>query len=77
MDIEKTIKELVANQLNQKSENIKAENEFLKDLKADSLDVVELIMSFEEQFDIQIADEDAEKMLTVQNAVDYIKKKKS
>ena len=77
MDIEKTIKELVANQLNQKLENIQAENEFVKDLKADSLDVVELIMSFEEQFDIQIADEDAEKILTVQNAVDYIKKKKS
>ena len=77
MDIQKKVMELIVEQLNLKSEDIKAEHEFVKDLKADSLDVVELIMSLEEKFDIQIPDEKAEKMTTVQNIIDYIKKKKS
>ena len=77
MDIQKQVMDLIAKQLNLKSEDIKTEYEFVKDLKADSLDVVELVMSLEEQFDIQIPDEEAEKMTTVQNIIDYIKKKKS
>ena len=77
MDIQKQVVDLIAKQLNLKSEDVKTEYEFVKDLKADSLDVVELVMSLEEQFDIQIPDEEAEKMTTVQNIIDYIKKKKS
>ena len=77
MDIQKTVMDLIAEQLNIKSENIKPKNDFIKDLKADSLDVVELIMSLEEKFDIQIPDEEAEKMSTVQHIIDYIQKQKS
>ncbi len=77
MDIQKTVLELTAEQLNLKPADIQPESEFVKDLKADSLDVVELIMSLEEKFDIQIPDTEAEKMQTVKNFIDYIQKQKS
>lgn len=77
MDIQKEVIDLITEQLNLKAEDIKLENEFIKDLKADSLDVVELVMSVEEKFDIQIPDEEAEKMYTVQSVIDYIKKNKT
>lgn len=55
-------------------EKVTAESSFVADLGADSLDTVELVMAFEEEFAIEIPDEDAEKIATVQDAVDYIKK---
>lgn len=76
MDIEQKIKELIAKQLDQKLEDIQPNSNLIQDLKADSLDIVELVMSFEETFNIEIADEEAEKMLTVANIVNYIKKHK-
>ena len=76
MDIQQTVINMIAEQLNLKAENIKPENEFIKDLKADSLDIVELVMSVEEKFDIQIPDEEAEKMQTVKHFINYIQKQK-
>jgi acyl carrier protein len=58
------------------TEEIHRECDFVNDLGADSLDTVELIMSFEEKFDIEISDEDAEKVRTVQNVVDYLEGRK-
>lgn len=66
------VKELVASELKVKLDEIKPESDFTKDLNADSLDVVEFIMSLEEKFDIKIPDEDAEKIKTVQDVVNYI-----
>ena len=77
MDTQKEVTDIIAQQLSLKIEDIKPQSEFIKDLKADSLDIVELIMSFEEKFNIQIPDEDAEKIQTVQNAVEYINKQKA
>ena len=67
-----TIIQHIADQLNIKSEEIKLENEFIKDLKADSLDIVELVMNLEDHFNLQIPDEEAEKLVTVKNVIDYI-----
>ena len=64
--------EAVINQRIQKEEDIKTESKFVDDLGADSLDLVELIMSFEDKFSIEISDEDAEKIVTVKDALDYI-----
>ena len=64
--------QLIADQLNIKPEDIKLENEFIKDLKADSLDVVELIMNLEDHFNLQIPDEEAEKLVTVKDVIDYV-----
>lgn len=66
------IKHIVADQLGVGEDEIKLETSF-EDLNADSLDIVELIMALEEEFDIEIPDEDAEKMTTVGAAVDYVK----
>ncbi|WP_181882331.1 acyl carrier protein [Helicobacter didelphidarum] len=66
------VKLLVASELKVKLDEITPESDFTKDLNADSLDVVEFIMSLEEKFDIKIPDEDAEKIKTVQDVVDYI-----
>lgn len=68
------VKSIVAEQLGVDSADITLETSF-DDLNADSLDVVELIMALEEEFDIEIPDEDAEKIKTVGDAVDYIKEK--
>lgn len=66
------IKEVVAEQLDCDIAEIKEDSKFIEDLGADSLDVVELVMALEEEFDIEIPDEDAEKILTVGDAIKYI-----
>ena len=70
--IEKRVKEIVAEQLGVEETQVTNEASFMDDLGADSLDTVELVMAFEEEFDIEISDEQAEKIQTVQDAVDYI-----
>lgn len=69
------IKSIIAEQLGVKVEEIKPESSFVEDLGADSLDTVELVMALEEEFGIEIPDEDAEKMTTVGEAVKYIESK--
>ena len=73
-EVYEKVKEVLTEQLQIPEENISEEASFQEDLGADSLDVVELVMKFEEAFDIQIPDEDAEKIKTVKDAVDYIEK---
>jgi acyl carrier protein len=75
MDIEAKVKEIIAEQLGQDEANITPEASFQDDLGADSLDTVELVMAFEESFGLEIPDEEAEKILTVGAAIDYIKAK--
>ncbi|MDR0770151.1 MAG: acyl carrier protein [Burkholderiales bacterium] len=70
--IEQRVKKIVAEQLDVKEADIKSESSFTEDLGADSLAVVELVMALEEEFETEIPDEDAEKITTVQQAVDYI-----
>jgi len=67
------VKSIVVEELAVDEEEVTAEASFIDDLGADSLDVVELIMAFEEEFELEIPDEDAENIATVQDAVDYIK----
>ncbi len=66
------IKEIIASQLGIELEDVTPEASFIDDLGADSLDTVELVMALEEEFDIEIPDEDAEKILTVNDAISYI-----
>lgn len=75
MAAEEKIKSIIAEQLGVKVEEIKPESSFIEDLGADSLDTVELVMALEEEFGIEIPDEDAEKMTTVGEAVKYIEEK--
>lgn len=70
--IDKRVKEIVAEQLGVDEAQVTGEASFMDDLGADSLDTVELVMALEEEFDIEISDEDAEKIATVQDAIDYI-----
>jgi len=70
------VKEVVVEQLDCNADEIKEESRFIEDLGADSLDVVELVMALEEEFDIEIPDEDAEKILTVGDAIKYIEDNK-
>ena len=70
---EEQVKHIVAEQLGVKEEEVKNESSFVDDLGADSLDTVELVMALEEEFEIEIEDEAAEKITTVQLAIDYIK----
>ena len=67
------IKEIIVEQLGVDAEDVKMESSFIDDLGADSLDIVELIMALEEEFDLEIPDEEAEKFPTVGNVVEYIK----
>jgi len=71
-DIEQRVKKIVAEQLGSNAEDVKTESSFVDDLGADSLDTVELVMALEEEFDCEIPDEEAEKITTVQLAIDYI-----
>ena len=71
--IEERVKKIVAEQLGVKEEEVKNESSFVEDLGADSLDTVELVMALEEEFETEIPDEEAEKITTVQAAVDYVK----
>ncbi|WP_333804595.1 acyl carrier protein [Sulfurospirillum sp.] len=66
------VKAVVVEQLNVNPDEVKEDSKFVEDLGADSLDVVELVMALEEKFDIEIPDTDAEKIVTVKNAMDYI-----
>ncbi|MDO8330856.1 MAG: acyl carrier protein [Fluviicoccus sp.] len=70
--IEERVKKIVAEQLGVKLEDVKNESSFVDDLGADSLDTVELVMALEEEFETEIPDEEAEKIGTVQSAIDYI-----
>jgi acyl carrier protein len=71
-DIAKRVKEIVAEQLGVEASTVVPEASFMDDLGADSLDTVELVMALEEEFDIEIPDEDAEKIQTVNDAIEYI-----
>ena len=71
-NIEQRVKKIVAEQLGVNEADIKTESSFIDDLGADSLDTVELVMEFEEEFDITIPDEEAEKIQTVGQAITYI-----
>ena len=72
-DIEQRVQKIVAEQLGVAEDEIKLESSFVDDLGADSLDTVELVMALEDEFEIEIPDEQAEKITTVQQAVDYAK----
>lgn len=75
MDIFEKVKEITVKQLGVEEDAVTMEASFISDLEADSLDIVELMMALEEEFDIEIPDEDAEKIGTVGDAVEYIKDK--
>ncbi len=70
--IEERLKEMIIKQLGKDEKPVTLETSFVNDLKADSLDIVELVMELEDEFDVSIPDEDAEKMQTVGDAVKYI-----
>lgn len=72
-EIETKIKELIVDQLGVSEDEVKSESSFVDDLGADSLDLVELVMAMEEAFDTEIPDEEAEKIRTVADAINYIK----
>ena len=76
-EMEQKVKEIIMNQLGVEAGQVTPTASFIDDLGADSLDTVELIMAFEEEFDIEIPDEDAEKINTVGKAVEYLKNKTS
>jgi acyl carrier protein len=71
--IEERVIKIIVEQLGVKPEDVKAESSFVEDLGADSLDTVELVMALEEEFETEIPDEEAEKISTVQSAIDYVK----
>ena len=73
MSIEKKVTEIIVDQLGVDEKQVVSAASFVDDLGADSLDTVELVMALEEEFDIEIPEEEAEKIGTVQNAIDYIK----
>lgn len=73
--IDNKVKKIIIDQLDVTEDEVMPQASFVDDLGADSLDTVEMVMAFEEEFSIEIPDEDAEKIKTVQDAVDYIQKK--
>jgi acyl carrier protein len=75
MDLETRVKEIIADQLGVEIEKLRDDANFVQDLGADSLDVVELVMAFEEEFGIEIPDEDAEKIRTVGDVINYLKER--
>ena len=76
-DIESKVKEIIVEQLGVNEEDVTEEARFVQDLGADSLDIVELVMALEEEFSIEIPDEDADKITNVGSAIEYIKNKSS
>jgi acyl carrier protein len=72
MSVEERVKKIIVEQLGANADEVTTESAFVEDLGADSLDTVELVMAFEEEFDIEIPDEDAEKILNVGDAIKYI-----
>lgn len=75
-DIFKKVKSIIVNQLNVEEENVVENATFVDDLEADSLDIVELIMNIEEEFEMEIPDADTEKIVTVGDVIEYIKEHK-
>ncbi|MDA2919873.1 acyl carrier protein [Desulfobacterota bacterium AH_259_B03_O07] len=75
-DIVSEVKKMIASQLGKTVDEITPESSFIEDLGADSLDLVELIMSMEDNFSLEIADEDAENIVTVQDAINFIMERK-
>ena len=75
MSVEERVKKIIVEQLGANADEVVSDSAFVEDLGADSLDTVELVMAFEEEFDIEIPDEDAEKMTTVGAAIDYLEQK--
>lgn len=75
MEVMERLKEIISEQLGVKKEEVTPEASFIEDLGADSLDIVELVMALEEEFSIEIPDEDAEKMTKVSDVVKYIEEK--
>jgi acyl carrier protein len=73
-ELEEKVRKIICEQLNVAEKDVVPEASFVDDLGADSLDQVELIMAMEEEFDVSISDEEAEKIITVQDAIDYIKR---
>ena len=74
-NVQERVKNIIVEQLGVEADQVKPEAQFVNDLGADSLDTVELIMALEEEFDIEIADDDAQKILKVQDAISYIENK--
>lgn len=75
MALEERVKDLVIKQLGVDAGKVNNDSSFIDDLGADSLDTVELVMAFEEEFDLEISDEEAQKMRTVQDVINYLKEK--
>jgi acyl carrier protein len=75
MDLDNEVKQIIIDQLNVEEGQVTPEAHFIDDLGADSLDTVELIMALEEKFDIDIPDEDAEKLVTVGKAIEYLERR--
>lgn len=76
-NIESIIKEIIATQLSVEPEKVTSEAKFIEDLGADSLDIVELVMAFEDKFSVEVPDEDTEKLKSVKDVVDYIEQHKA
>lgn len=76
-DVAEKVKKIIVDQLGVNPDDVKPEASFVEDLGADSLDLTELIMAMEEEFDIEIADEDSQKILKVQDAISYIESKQA
>ncbi len=77
MSLESDVRAIIIDQLGVEESEVKSESRFIEDLGADSLDTVELVMALEEKFGVSIPDSDAEKVRTVQNAIDYVKEHKA
>jgi acyl carrier protein len=77
MSLEEKVKKIIVDQLGVSADDVRPDASFVEDLGADSLDLTELIMAMEEEFDIEIADEEAQKLLKVKDALAYIKSKSS
>ncbi|HEX8151487.1 MAG TPA: acyl carrier protein [Thermoanaerobaculia bacterium] len=77
MSVEEKVKSIIVEQLGVDAEEVNPDASFVEDLGADSLDTVELIMAFEEEFGVEISDDEAEKIRKVRDAVDYIQKRSS
>ncbi|NJK92182.1 MAG: acyl carrier protein [Blastochloris sp.] len=73
--VEEKVKDIIVEQLSVNAEQVTPEAKFIEDLGADSLDVVELVMAFEEQFGVEVPDEDAEKLMSVGDVIKYIEEK--
>ena len=74
MDIKEKVTSIIVDQLGVEKEKVKPESAFVDDLGADSMDIVELVMAFEDNFSMQVPDQEAENIKTVQDAIDYISK---